>query len=138
MPKMISYQTVPSQTLLLKVKCIPLRINQGQYDRCLTQDHCRNKQGSAHFCEDPTGPSRRIVSIFLDVVLSQIAAPYTRGSFADAEVYADHDFGLAQVFSQGFEIAIDGRAFFEKHGCHRRGSFLCGTRYLDKNFPQPP
>src|SRR5215470_18954785 len=72
--------------------------------------------GSAHFCEDPTGPSRRIVSIFLDVVLSQIAAPYTRGSFADAEVYADHDFGLAQVFSQGFEIAIDGRASFENMG----------------------
>src|SRR5499433_2374085 len=69
-----------------------------------------------HFCEDPTGPSRRIVSIFLDVVLSQIAAPYTRGSFADAEVDADQDFGLAQVFSQGFEIAIDGRAFFENMG----------------------
>src|SRR5262245_39151973 len=62
------------------------------------------------------GPSRSIVSVFLDVVLSQIAAPYTRGSFADAEVNADQDFGLGQVFSQGFEIAIDGRAFFENMG----------------------
>src|SRR6266850_7340275 len=60
--------------------------------------------------------SRRIVSVFLYVALRQVAAPNTRGSFADAEVNSDDDFGLAEVFSQSFEIAIHGRAFFENIG----------------------
>ena len=63
----------------------------------------------------PPDSSRCIVGVFLYVVFRQIAAPYTRGSFADAEVNADHDFGLAQVFSQGFEIALDGRSAEEVH-----------------------
>src|SRR5215468_4400331 len=79
-----------------------------------------------HFCESPTGRSRRIVSIFLYVVLSQIAAPYTGGSFADAEVNADQHFGLAQVFSQGFEIAIDGRAFFKNMGVTEADRYFAG------------
>src|SRR4029434_6739556 len=96
MPKMTSYQTVPSQTLLFEGEMYPtLRLNQEhQYDRCLAQDHCWNKHDvQLHFSEATWDASRRIISVFLYVVLREIAAPYTCGSFADAEVNADRDFG---------------------------------------------
>src|SRR5262245_61869046 len=80
------------------------------------------------------GPSRSIVSVFLYVVLSQIAAPYTRRSFADAEVDVDQDFGLAQVFSQGFEIAIDGRSSFENMGVTEANRYLAGLDPRIKSF----
>ena len=79
--------------------------------------------------------SRRIVSVFLYVALRQIATPYTRGSFADAEVNADHDFGLAEVFSQSFEIATDGRAFFENIGVTEANRYLAGSMLGSKLFP---
>src|SRR5437899_3766533 len=72
------------------------------------------------------GASRRIVSIFLYVALRQVATPYTRGSFADAEVNSNDDFGLVEVFSQSFEIAIHGRAFFENIGVTEANRYFCG------------
>src|SRR4029453_965006 len=76
----------------------------------------------------PTGrnASRRIVSVFFNIAFGQIATPYTRGSFADAEVNSDDDFGLAEVFSQSFEIAIHGRAFFENIGVTEANRYFCG------------
>src|SRR5215475_12170988 len=90
--------------------------------------------GPAPLLRNLTGPSRRIIGVFLYIVLSQIAAPYTRGSFADAEVNADHDFGLAQVFSQGIEIAIDGRTFFENMGVTEANRYLAGLDPRIKSF----
>src|SRR5262245_5826181 len=87
-----------------------------------------------HFCENSTGRSRRIVSIFLDIVLRQVAAPYTRGTFADAEVNLDQDFGLAEIFSQSIEIAIDGRAFLENMGVTEANRYFARLDTWIKSF----
>src|SRR6266542_6760544 len=84
----------------------------------------------------PTGrnASRRIVSVFLNIAFGQIAAPHTRGSFAAAEVNTDDDFGLAEIFSQSFEVATDGRAFFENIGVTETNRYLSGLNVRVKTL----
>ena len=84
----------------------------------------------------PTGrnASRRIVSVFLNIAFGQIATPYTRGSFADAEVNSDDDFGLVEIFSQSFEVATDGRAFFENIGVTETNRYLSGLNVRVKTL----
>src|SRR5262249_24395050 len=87
-----------------------------------------------HFCETPPCPSRRIVSVFLYVVLSQIATTYGRGSFAYAGVVVNDDFSLAYFFSWALEIATEGRAFFKNMGVTEANRYFARIDPRIKSF----